>query len=300
MDQGSAAKYGLITGSRLTSIWRRVKLTAMSFSFAKMHGAGNDFIVVRGEEQDWSALAPRICARRFGIGSDGVLVALPSERADVRMRMYNPDGTEDDCGNGIRCLALFAAAEGMVSGSEFRIETLSGIKEIRLERLGADAASVSVGMGVPSLRPSEIPALVGGEHALGFPLPVAGETLDAYSVYTGTAHTVLFEAVDEARFQRLSPLLEHHPTFPERTSVLWSHPLAPDRYGVRIWERGVGETYACGTGACAIALVAHLTGRSGRRVEVVSKGGTLAIDIAEDLALRMTGPAALVCRGVWH
>jgi diaminopimelate epimerase len=269
----------------------------MNFSFAKMQGAGNDFIVVRGEEQDWSALAPQICARHFGIGSDGILVALPSERAEVRMRMYNPDGTEDDCGNGIRCLALFAAAEGMVSGSEFRIETLSGIKEIRLDRLGATAASVSVGMGVPSLAPAAIPALVGGEHALGFPLPVEGEALDAYSVYTGTAHTVLFEEVDEARFRRLSPLLEHHPVFPERTSVLWSHPLGPDRFGVRIWERGVGETFACGTGACAIALAAHLTGRSGRRVEVVSKGGTLTIDVAEDLALRMTGPAAFVYRG---
>ena len=284
----------------LTSRGRRVKLSAMSFSFAKMHGAGNDFIVVRGEGQDWAALAPRICARQFGIGSDGILVALPSERADVRMQMYNPDGTEDDCGNGIRCLALFAAAEGMVSGSEFRIETLSGIKGIRLERLGAVAAAVSVGMGVPSLAPSAIPALVGGEHALGFPLPVDGETLDAYSIYTGTAHTVLFEEVDDVRFRRLSPLLEHHETFPERTSVLWSYPLGLDRFGVRIWERGVGETLACGTGACAVATVAQLTGRAGRRVEVVSRGGTLVIDVTEDGSLRMTGPAAFVYRGAWE
>jgi diaminopimelate epimerase len=271
----------------------------MSFPFAKMQGAGNDFIVVRGEEHNWSALAPQICARHFGIGSDGILVALPSDRADVRMRMYNPDGTEDDCGNGIRCLALFAATEGMVTGPVFRIETLSGIKEVRFEPVGPTEARVSVEMGRPSLAPAAIPALVGGEDALGFPLPVDGETLDAYSVYTGTAHTVLFEAIDEPRFERLSPLLEIHPLFPERTSVLWSHPLAPDRFGVRIWERGVGETLACGTGACAVAVVAHATGRAGRRVEVVSRGGTLTIDIAADLSLRMTGPAAFVYRGVW-
>lgn len=272
----------------------------MSFSFAKMQGAGNDFIVVRGEDHDWSALAPQICARHFGIGSDGILVALPSERADVRMRMYNPDGTEDDCGNGIRCLALFAVAEGMVSGSEFRIETLSGIKEIQFEQKGPSQASVQVGMGRPSLAPSAVPVRWGGENALGFPLPVDGETLDAYSVYTGTAHTVLFDEIEELRFQRLSPLLEVHPMFPERTSVLWSHPLGTDRFRVRVWERGVGETYACGTGACAVALTAHLTGRSGRRVEVVSKGGTLTVEIADDLSLRMTGPAAFVFRGTWR
>lgn len=271
----------------------------MSFPFAKMQGAGNDFIVVRGEEQDWSALAPRICDRHFGIGSDGILVALPSEQAHVRMRMYNPDGTEDDCGNGIRCLALFAVAEGMVSGSEFQIETLSGIKEIHLEPVSPREALVSVGMGKPSLAPASIPARWEGEHALGFPLQVDEELLDAYSVYTGTAHTVLFDRVEEARFQRLSPLLEVHPVFPERTSILWTHRLAADRFGVRIWERGVGETYACGTGACAVALTAHLTGRSGRRVEVVSRGGTLTVEIADDLSLRMTGPAAFVYRGTW-
>jgi diaminopimelate epimerase len=264
-----------------------------------MHGAGNDFIVVRGEEQDWSALAPRICDRHFGIGSDGILVALPSERADVRMRMYNPDGTEDDCGNGIRCLALFAVTEGLVSGTEFQIETLSGIKQIRFEPVSAGEARVSVGMGRPSLAPASIPARWEGEHALGFPLEVEGELLDAHSVYTGTAHTVLFDQVEEDRFQRLSPLLELHPVFPERTSVLWTHPLAPDRFGVRIWERGVGETYACGTGACAVAVTAHLTGRSRRRVEVVSKGGTLTVEIADDLSLRMTGPAALVYQGTY-
>jgi diaminopimelate epimerase len=272
----------------------------MSFPFAKMQGAGNDFVVVRGEEHNWSALAPALCNRRSGVGADGILVALPSERADVRMRMYNPDGTEDECGNGMRCLALFAATEGMVRGSRFRVETLSGIKEVELSGAPDGATTVTVEMGRPDLAPSAVPVEVDGPTALGIPLEIDGETLELHVLSTGTAHTVIFEDVDDERFRRLSPQLETHQLFPERTSIMWSYPIGRDRFRIRIWERGAGETLACGTGACAVAVAAHLSGRAGSRVEVVSRGGTLIIEIADDLALRKTGPAAYVYRATWR
>lgn len=278
----------------------------MSFAFAKMQGAGNDFVVVRGEDHDWSALAPQICARHFGVGSDGILVALPSDVADVRMRMYNPDGTEDECGNGLRCLALYALAEGLVRGHAFQVETLSGVKKVSVLATGIREngaphwkhASVTADMGAPQLAPAAIPALVDADSALGIQIEVGGETIEAHALSTGTAHTVIFEAVTEERFARLSPLLEHHTLFPERTSIMWSEPLGADRFRIRIWERGAGETLACGTGACAVATAAFLTGRADRRVEIESRGGLLNVEIGEDLSLRMTGPASFVCRGV--
>jgi diaminopimelate epimerase len=270
----------------------------MSFPFAKMQGAGNDFVVVRGEAHDWSALAPSLCSRHFGVGADGILVALPSERADVRMRMYNPDGTEDECGNGMRCLALFAVAEGLARGHRFQLETLSGIKAVDLHADGREQASVTVAMGRPDLSPAAVPVLVDGPTALGVPLALDGSDLELHVLSTGTAHTVIFEDINDERFRRLSPQLETHPLFPERTSIMWSHEIAPDRFRVRIWERGAGETYACGTGACAVAVAAHLSGRAGRRVDVVSRGGTLTIEIDENLFLRKTGPAAYVFRGI--
>lgn len=270
----------------------------MASRFSKMQGAGNDFIVVEGEAEDWAALAPRLCARHFGIGSDGLLVALPSDRADVRMRMYNPDGTEDECGNGLRCLALYAARRGLAPGNRFQVETLSGVKRVEVRSTGGEA-QVTAQMGQAELRPERAPVLLAGPDALGYGLEVAGERLEAFTLSTGTTHTVLFEMPDEERFQRLSPLLEHHPLFPERTTVLWTEITGPDEARVRIWERGAGETLACGTGACAVAAAAVLTGRTGREVAVTSRGGTLRVRVAEDLSLTLTGPAAFVFEGVW-
>jgi diaminopimelate epimerase len=271
----------------------------MSFSFTKMQGAGNDFLLVQGEEQDWPALAPALCDRHFGAGADGLLVALPSDRADVRMRMYNPDGTEDDCGNGLRCLGLYAVRRGLVPAREFRVETLSGIKTARVDPSDGPEARVTTDLGRADLRPASIPALFPGERALGVSLEAGGETLTVHSLSTGSAHTVVFEMPDEERFRRLSPLLEHHPAFPERTSVMWTEIREPDHARVRIWERGAGETLACGTGAAAVATACYVTGRTGNRVAVASRGGTLRVEVGDDLSLRLTGPAAFVYEGVW-
>ncbi|HEU4753185.1 MAG TPA: diaminopimelate epimerase [Armatimonadota bacterium] len=313
----------------------------MGFPFAKLQGAGNDFVVVEGSGREWSALAPALCDRRRGAGGDGVLVALPSERADVRMQMFNPDGTEDECGNGLRCLALYAVRRGLVSGPEFRVETLSGVKAVRVHsptpadggggrgpaagreravetaatkagslpaetagfRAGAgsgDEVQVTADMGRARLEPASVPVLWTGETALDLALPVDGETLRASALSTGTAHTVIWGIPDEARFQRLSPLIEHHPLFPERTSVMWAEAEGPDRARVRIWERGAGETLACGTGACAVAVAGLLSGRTGREVRVECRGGVLRVEVSEGLELRLTGPAAWVYEGEWR
>lgn len=273
----------------------------MSLSFTKMHGAGNDFPVLHGDAAPpdaWPELARRLCDRHFGVGGDGLLVALPSTVADVRMRMFNPDGTEDECGNGLRCLALFAVNAGLVRGGEFQVETISGVKGARVEGRG-DLATVTLEFGHADLSPTAVPTLLSGDPARGVPLEVDGETLTVHPLSTGTAHTIVFERPDEARFQRLSPLLELHPAFPERTSVMWTDVVAPDQAHVRIWERGAGETLACGTGACAVAVAGYVTGRTGQRVAVESRGGTLTIEVGNDLSLRMTGPAARVYEGRW-
>src|SRR5688572_4968958 len=189
----------------------------MSIRFQKMQGAGNDFIVVRGEEHDWSALAPALCERHKGIGADGILVALPSEKGDLRMRMFNPDGTEDECGNGLRCICLYARELGLVKERFFKVQTLSGIRACEvLETEGSP--QVRTELGRADLRPSAVPVEWPEGNALGFPLRIGAEMLDAYSLSTGTAHTIIFGIPDEARFQRLSPRIEVHKLFPERTS----------------------------------------------------------------------------------
>ncbi len=264
-----------------------------------MHGAGNDFVVVTGDSHDWTALAPRLCDRHFGVGSDGILVAMPSAVADVRMRMFNPDGTEDECGNGLRCLALYARRRGLVISDTFAVETISGVKRVTVTDEGTLAGVVTAEMGRARLDAEHVPAVGLGAQALGVPLSVGGEELVVWSFSTGTAHTVVFGIPNEERFRRLSPLLEHHPAFPERTSIMWTEVASPSSARVRIWERGAGETLACGTGACAVGVASHLAGRTGSRIEVASRGGTLTVEVSPQLDLQMTGPAAFVFEGSW-
>jgi diaminopimelate epimerase len=277
--------------------------------FVKMHGAGNDFVLPLIPESDLPLpppeLARALCRRHLGIGADGMLLAgVPTRRgAELRMRMFNPDGTEDECGNGLRCFALHAVEHGLVATRSFAVETLKGIRRCKVHSGPQGAADVSVELGVASTRPEDVPTLLSWEPAPGSPgalVSVEGEHVAAYPISTGTAHLVIFDTPNEQRFQRLSPLLEHHPAFPERTSVLWVEMLSPAAARVRIWERGVGETLACGTGACAVAAVARLTGRSGTEVAVTSPGGTLLVQTGPDLRLTLTGPARTVFHGVWR
>lgn len=281
--------------------------------FSKMQGVGNDFVVLNADalplETNWAEVAIRLCMRRggHGVGADGLLTV--SRRADggaaFTMRMFNPDGTEDMCGNGLRCAGLWAHRAGWLGDeAEFVIATKEGPKRARLGRLdtGGRSATLSVDMGLPHLTPAEIPFCAGDEErVVGFPLTVEGVTLPITALNTGSAHTVLFGTPpDEATFQRLSPLIENHALFPERTTVLWATPEDEDTFRVRIWERGVGETFGCGTGACAVGVAARLNGLTSGDdyIKVVSKGGVLGIRWPGGAAsVEMVGPASFVFEG---
>ena len=271
--------------------------------FTKMQGVGNDFVLVDAEKAgpntDFSAMAIAACARHVGAGADGLLVVERSPT--LSMRMFNPDGTEDMCGNGLRCAALWMHRAGWVQGTQFTIATREGPRLVEL--LDADNAQglLRVNMGVPHLLAGDIPFRGTAGRVVDFPLTVDGREVRITSLHTGSAHTVIFgPAPDEDTFQRVSPLIEHHALFPERTSVLWATPGAGGAsFAVRIWERGVGETLGCGTGACAVGVAAQLQGLAGTEpVDIVSRGGTLRIAWAGQDVM-MTGPAQFVYEGEW-
>lgn len=268
-----------------------------------MQGAGNDFVLLDRRPADsldsseLADLARQACRRRVGVGADGLLVLLASRVADVRMRMFNPDGTEDDCGNGLRCVALRVLRAAGRPAGKLSVETLTGLQEVSVEPGVGSGALVTVRMPPARLAPGDLPALSDAPHLLDYALEVDGEVLRAHTVFTGSTHTVLFRTPDDAEFQRLSSRVESHPLFPMRTSVLWAAPAAGEVIRVRIWERGVGETLGCGTGAAAVAVAGRMAGKSGDTVVIRSRGGDLRVTVADDLSCTLTGPARDVYTG---
>lgn len=272
--------------------------------FVKMHGIGNDFVVLDCLRHNFSngfnfaLFAEVACDRNFGIGGDGLLsLERATDGSDVRMRMWNPDGTEDMCGNGLRCVARLAFARGEVV-EQFSVQTQSGRRRVHVLPSGL----IRVSMGAPDFSPAHVP-INRTEPLIEGAIELDGHHFEhVTSLSTGSTHTVVFldAPVSETDFSRWSPLLEVAPMFPERTSIMWAHKLGNSRFGVRIWERGAGETLACGTGACAVAVAARTTGRALGSVEVVSKGGQLEIEWDEASGeIWKTGPAHIVFEGVW-
>lgn len=273
--------------------------------FAKMHGLGNDFIVVDGfeerlEEAALPDLARRLCDRHFGIGADGILLALPSREADFRMRLINSDGSEaEHCGNGIRCVARFVADRGRTSADRITIETVGRINVLDLNRRGGRVESVRVDMGEPRFQRRDLP-MTGPEsgEAIDEPLEIEGRRLELTCVSMGNPHAVSFvEDVDGYPVTTIGPLVEKHPLFPRRTNVEFIRVIGPHELQMRVWERGAGETLACGTGACASVVAGARTGRCDRRATVHLPGGDLEIEWAENNRVYMTGPAVLVFDG---
>ncbi len=280
-----------------------------------MQGAGNDFVVLDNLHQplppnfDYERAAQVLCARHFGVGSDGLLlldrptVEARQAGASIRMRMWNPDGSEDMCGNGLRCIVRLAHRHGHI-GSTFVSETLAGLRQCAVLENGL----IRIAMGEPTFEPTAIPLQrtedFAGESAVDYALRLHDEPVAPLSsLSTGSTHTVLFsdqKTIDE-KFDNWSPQLEHHPAFPERTSVLWTQVVGPHEVQVRIWERGVGETLACGTGACAAAVAAQVTGRArpdaGGEIAVASRGGVLQVAWQPGQSIFLTGPAEVVYRG---
>lgn len=282
----------------------------VKLAFSKMQGVGNDFVVVDGRARQsmaWNEAAIVLCDRKFGVGADGLLVLDNSKVADFAMRMFNPDGSPDVCGNGLRCIARYAVERGLLARDEMQIETLVDVRSAVVNRSESGGIeSVTVAMGEPRFAARDIPADSGNPDArlIDYPLPLLdGESLTITALSTGSTHSVTFskELPDDATFFRVSPLVENHPIFPERTSLMWCKVAAPNRLQMRIWERGAGETWGCGTGACAAAVVAIQRGFAERDspVYVASKGGELHITWKTDGKIVMTGPAKFVFEGIF-
>ncbi|GAB4452286.1 MAG: diaminopimelate epimerase [Armatimonadaceae bacterium] len=278
-------------------------MSSIGFPFAKMQAVGNDFVVL--EETDlpadteWSRLAIELCHRRFGVGADGLMLIEASATADLRMRMFNPDGTEDMCGNGMRCV-LHRAHETGKLGDTGTIETIAGIRPFTRHTDG----SITTAMGKPQFDPTHLPMQTAQNPVLDYPIAVGDEVLPVSVVSTGSLHTVVFveELPGDDRFFRLSPLLENAPVFPERTSVMWTQVEAKNRLRLRIWERGVGETLGCGTGASAAAVLARTQGKvaGNGTVTVSSAGGELRVEWEEPGSeVYLTGYAQTVFTGTW-
>lgn len=277
--------------------------------FVKMHGIGNDYIYVdefnQGATENISALARQLSDRHTGVGGDGLILIQPSDSADCRMRMFNADGSEGRmCGNAIRCIARYMLERhaDRVTGDTVRIETLSGVKVVsatRDERGGI--ALLRADMDEPGLTAQSIPVL--SDTPQNVTVPFESGTAQGVCVSMGSPHVVLFVDCDpmELALDRIGAPIEHAPLFPERVNVEFARPLPDGSLQMRVWERGSGETMACGTGACAVAVAAMLTGRAdGREVTVHLRGGDLRIEWdAHTGHVYMTGPAAIVFEGDW-
>ncbi|MCS7209794.1 MAG: diaminopimelate epimerase [Fimbriimonadales bacterium] len=280
-------------------------MNTLQLPFHKMEGVGNDFVLVDADAVaglDLRALAQHLCCRPFGIGADGLLIVGQGTRAPVQMRMFNPDGTEDFCGNGLRCAARYAYEQGYVQTTEFGIETLGGcVVPVQIHLREGEVDAITTELPPPRFHPRDLPALADGEVIEDYPIRVAGHSLRIASVNTGTTHTVIFgeSLPDDALFLEVSPRLETHPMFPERTSVLWAVVVSRGEVRVRIWERGVGETLGCGTGAAAVGVLAHRAGWTEPTVTVTSQGGILQVRSTTN-GVMLTGAANKLFDGMFY
>jgi diaminopimelate epimerase len=277
--------------------------------FTKMHGIGNDYVYVNGFQEsvdDPAALARRIADRHFGVGGDGLILVLPSEQADVRMRMFNADGSEAEmCGNGIRCVAKFAFDRGISKSNPMRVETGRGVLDLALTVEEGRVREVTVNMREPVLALPEIPVdaarLIKGNSQHEYVFDIEGQSLSAAFVSMGNPHVVMFvDNVAAIELDRLGPRVERHPAFPRRINAHWVQIVSRQEVIMRTWERGSGITLACGTGACAVCVAGVLTGRTGRKILAHLPGGDLKLDWDErDNCVYMTGPATEVFSGEW-
>ena len=277
----------------------------MKLRFTKMHGIGNDYIYFNAFDQtipDPGALSIKLSDRRFGIGGDGIILVYPSDIADAKMRIFNEDGSEAKmCGNGIRCVAKFVYDYGIVPPDQttVAIDTLSGVKTIELTVRGGKAVAAKVDMGAPILNPADIPMDYPGDTVVDQPLEVNGSSYRVTAVSMGNPHCVTFvDDVDSLPLDLIGPHFERHPAFPDRVNTEFVRVIDDHTLQMRVWERGSGETWACGTGACATVVAACLNGycRKGEDITVHLRGGDLVIRYT-DATVMMTGPAAAVFEG---
>lgn len=273
--------------------------------FTKMHGCGNDYIYVDGSKEqipaeDKPELVKRLSDRHFGIGGDGVIFINPSKEADFEMEMYNMDGTRAEmCGNGIRCVAKYVHDKGLTDQRNISIVSCGKVKYLELNVENGKVSTVKVNMGSPILRASDIPVIADSEKVIAERIEVGEEIYEMTCVSMGNPHAVVFlEDVASLPIEKIGPLFENHVRFPRRTNIEFVKVLDSETIEMRVWERGTGETLACGTGACASVVACILNGLTGEQVTVKLLGGNLQIrwDRDENLVY-MTGPATTVFEG---
>lgn len=274
--------------------------------FTKMQGCGNDYIYVdcmsSPPPKDPAALSKAISERHFGVGSDGLILICKSDRADTRMRMFNADGSEAEmCGNGVRCVAKFVHDHGLVKKPTITVETGRGVLSLELETRNGKVHQVRVDMGEPILTADKIPTTLPGNPPVDMPLSVSDHNFRVTCVSMGNPHCVTYvNEITDALVLGIGPRIENHAAFPRRSNVEFVRVNSPGDITMRVWERGSGETLACGTGACAVAVAGVLTKRTERTIVAHLTGGDLHLHWSEkDNHVYMTGPAVEVFSGEW-
>lgn len=273
--------------------------------FTKMHGAGNDYIYVdcfKEKVDDPCGTAIKVSDRHFGVGSDGLVLIEPSETADFKMDIYNSDGSQAKmCGNATRCVAKFVYDNGMTDKTEISLETLSGIKYIKMKLDEGKVTGATVNMGAPILEPAKIPVKLDGERAVAVPVRIGGGDYKITCVSMGNPHCIVYiDSTDKLDIEKVGPMFESDAIFPDRVNTEFIEIVDDSTFKMRVWERGAGETLACGTGACASAVAAVLNGlcKKDDDIRVILRGGELTIRWSSETdEVFMTGPAATVCTG---
>ncbi len=283
-------------------------------NFTKLQGAGNDFALVETADtaRNWSHLAVSICNRHFGVGADGLILLMPSDRVDYKMRIFNADGSEAEaCGNGLRCLVRYVLERGLVANrgaKELLIETVAGIRKAKITEVVGRPAEIRVSLGVPKFAAKDIPVLEEGsaglvdiKSMLSYTVTVCSRKLKLNFVSMGNPHAIHFSSQLVASFPlaQLGPRVEHHKMFPKRTNFEVARVLSREQIEARVWERGVGETLACGSGAAAVAVAAQLNGLVDDRVTIELPGGTLEVVWDGISEVFLGGPAEMVFTGRW-
>jgi len=275
----------------------------MKLHFTKMHGCGNDYIyfdAIHQKISDPSGLSIRLSDRRFGVGGDGIVLICPSDTADAKMRMFNADGSEAKmCGNAIRCVAKFMVDKGLTHKTQLHIDTLSGKKTLSLSAHSGMVDTVKVDMSSPCLTPEKIPVLLSGEKIVNYPVNIGGKNWNITCVSMGNPHCVVFhDDIDTLDLERIGPEFEHSTLFPDRVNTEFIEVVDEHALKMRVWERGSGETWACGTGACAAAVAAVESGimQKNQKILVQLRGGNLEITVS-DTTVYLEGEACTVFEG---
>jgi len=272
--------------------------------FVKMHGSGNDYVYIdcfKEKVNDPVKLVQWISDRHKGIGSDGLVLIMPSDICDFRMRMFNPDGSEAQmCGNASRCVGKYVYDYGLTDKTEITLETKAGIKNLKLYPENGKVSKVTVEMGYPVLKPEDIPVLLDGDMIVDYLFDFSFATFPITTVSMGNPHVIIFikEDVDSFPLEEIGPQIENHPLFPERVNVEFVNVISSTHAKMRVWERGTGETQACGTGACAVLVAGVLNQMLDRKASISLPGGDLEIEWnSNNNSVYMTGDAVTVFEG---